>query len=364
MTSGDPRSSGHLYWSCGNKTFKNKWDLLSFSRQTNKAPVFHFFDESFSTYDWAKNPTLSWEELLRIRAEQLREKYDYIRLFYSGGVDSQTMLNTFIKNNIYLDEILVYRASAFTDKFDLDPAESEITSVAIPFLKSIEQLIPKTKFTILETTPKMLSSIVTESYFYEESTFAIRPWCESHLYKLHPKLYAPVEAGKFHCDLRGGDKPKVYLKDHNYYMAMYDSSRIWDIGDKYLENFYIGPDMPELHAKQCHIVVDYLEQRKIKNPKKFFDVFDLEKTETINKLCRHDRFREVNLGKGITGILSSKQVIVQNYAKKYNPKIYQKWSDFLNNEKRLCPERFNNNNILHDFKGILSNEYLLRRSRN
>lgn len=364
MTSDSKRPYGQLYWSCGHKKFMNKWELLKSSRRSGQPPVFHLFDKSFSRYNWSSPPSSSWEELLKKRAIQLREKYDYIRLFYSGGVDSQTMLNTFIKHSIHIDEILVYRASAFTDKFDLDPAESEITCVALPFLKSIEKDIPATKITILQTGPEMLSKFVTDSYFYEESTFAIRPWCERHLYKLHPQLNAPLEANLFHCDLRGGDKPKVYLKGGDYYMAMYDSSRAWDIGDKYLENFYITPDLPELHAKQCHMVVNYIENKKISSAHKLFNVFNNENIEIINSLCRHQRYRNVNLGKGITGVLSSKQVIVQNFAQKYNSAVYEKWNDFILNEKNIYPERFNNNNILHDFKGILSHEYLLRRSRN
>ena len=72
--------------------------------------------------------------------------------------------------------------------------------------------------------------------------------------------------------------------------------------------------------------------------KEHFNVFDTKKLEVINKLCRSPRYREVNLGKGITGILSSKQVLVQEGARRNNPKLYDLWMSFMNNEGKLSPK--------------------------
>lgn len=355
------RVNEKLYWLCDNKKFTNKWKALEHSHLTGKAIHFNFFDEEFSQYNWQKEPEISWEELLRQRALQLREKYDYIRLFYSGGVDSQTMLETFVKNHIPLDEILVYRGSASTDNCDEEPADDEVRLVALPYLKSIEKLIPNTKINILETGASWLSKNLSEAYFYEESTFALRIWCERHLYRRSPELLKPFEKGLLHCDLRGGDKPKVFYENGKFFMAMYDSSRIWDIGDKFLENFYITPNMPEVHAKQCHIVKNFFKKEfsEFNSIKKYFNVFDTEKIELINRLVRVPRFKEVNLGKGITGVLSSKQVIIQERAKQYNRPLFNLWESFLNNEGKVRPERFNDGNILNDFVGILSKRYSL-----
>jgi hypothetical protein len=350
-----------LFWTVGDKKLTNKWEALACAKESGLELKFYFFDKEFGRFNWKVEPSESWNHLLVKRAKQLRESYDYIRLFYSGGVDSQTMLETFLDNKIKIDEILVYRGSAFTDNLDDEPADAEVQNVAIPFLKSIEKKIPSTKITILESGASYLNKTLDEAYFYEESTFALRIWCERHLYKRAPELLKPFEKGQRHCDLRGGDKPKVFVEDGKYYMAMWDSSRVWDIGDKFLENFYLTPEIPEIHAKQCHMVKNYF---KLKYPnadclKEHFNVFDTAKLEVINKLCRSPRYREVNLGKGSTGILSSKQVLVQEGARRNNPRLYELWMSFINNEGRIAPERFNNNNIWDDFKGILSKKYPL-----
>lgn len=355
------RPSQQIYWRVGAKKFFNKWDAIRESQRTGAQVDFLMFDDSFEKFDWRIEPAEDFRVILRKRAEQIREEYDYIRLFYSGGVDSHTCLTTFIENKIHLDEILVFRCSVFTEKFDNDPAEAEITHVALPFLRAIQKDIPRTKITVLETTPRMLASILKEDYFYEGSSFAIRPWRERHLYQLHPKLWVPYRNGKKHCDLRGGDKPKLFLNGSKVYVAMWDSSRLWDIGDHFLENFYLTPEMPEVHAKQCHLVKKYLEESGVAKSEfsSFFNVFDTIKTDIINSICRLPRFREVNLGKGITGIKSTKQLLVEEAAKKHNTHIYELWRSFLKNEGCVYTERFNEGNIELDFKGILSRKYYL-----
>lgn len=355
------RTNLKLFWTIGDKQTTNKWEALQLARQTNQEIKFSFFDEAFSKFDWENEPVDSFDNLMKARALQLRDTYDYLRFFYSGGVDSHTALMTFLDNGIHLDEILVYRSSVFTDNFDLDPAEAEITGVAIPFLKSIKSLIPKTRITLLETKPQQLTSYLTEKYFYEESSFAIRPWCERHLYELHPSLRAPLDRGLYHCDIRGGDKPKLMFDKGKVFMAMWDSSRIWDIGDHFLENFYLSPDMPALHAKQCHMVKNYLLSKNLSEEqlKDYFNVFNTTLTDELNAVCRKPRYREINLGKGTTGILSSKQVLVEKKAREFNPRVFDLWNSFLKNEGQVDQGRFNKEDILHDFKGILSNRYLM-----
>ena len=167
----------------GIKSSQINGKLLACAKKSGLELKFYFFDKEFGRFNWKVEPNESWNQLLIKRAIQLRESYDYIRLFYSGGVDSQTMLETFLDNKIKIDEILVYRGSAFTDNLDEEPAEAEIQNVAIPFLKSIEKNIPSTKITILESEVSYLNKTLDEAYFYEESTFALRIWCERHLYK-------------------------------------------------------------------------------------------------------------------------------------------------------------------------------------
>ena len=63
----------------------------------------NYHEDVFSRALWTHEPPDDIEELYRQRALQLREQYDHLVLFYSGGADSTTILQAFIKNNIKLD---------------------------------------------------------------------------------------------------------------------------------------------------------------------------------------------------------------------------------------------------------------------
>ena len=57
---------------------------------------------------------------------------------------STTILNQFIKNNIFIDEIIVFRFSCHLNKFD-ENSNAEVNDYTIPWLKENQPLI-KLKF--------------------------------------------------------------------------------------------------------------------------------------------------------------------------------------------------------------------------
>ena len=94
------------YYQMGDyKTYSN-YELMD-QYQKNPQPYrFVYNDEVYSQYDWTQEPSQSLNDLYKNRVKELREKYDYIALFYSGGYDSTQMLYAFLENDVYPDEIV------------------------------------------------------------------------------------------------------------------------------------------------------------------------------------------------------------------------------------------------------------------
>ena len=82
----------------------NKYEIL-LAADNIEDVKYHFHDDFFSSFNWYQEPPQSIEYLYAERARQLRANYDYIILLYSGGADSHNILQTFVDNNIFLDEI-------------------------------------------------------------------------------------------------------------------------------------------------------------------------------------------------------------------------------------------------------------------
>jgi hypothetical protein len=94
------------YYSIGEKKYYSKVQALMDATKNNQFPEWNFNRKIFDLFNWAEEPGVALRELYKIRAKQLREKYDYIRLEFSGGGDSTTAIFSFLLNNIHLDEIV------------------------------------------------------------------------------------------------------------------------------------------------------------------------------------------------------------------------------------------------------------------
>ena len=82
------------YYTVGNTKFFSKTAALIEATKTNVFPQWHFGNAEFASVDVATTSQVGLPELYRLRAIQLREKYDYLILNFSGGSDSCTVLTT------------------------------------------------------------------------------------------------------------------------------------------------------------------------------------------------------------------------------------------------------------------------------
>ena len=54
-----------------------------------------FFSDDFKKVNWSIEPELTLDELYRLRAQQIRNTYDYVIVMVSGGADSTNVVKTF-----------------------------------------------------------------------------------------------------------------------------------------------------------------------------------------------------------------------------------------------------------------------------
>jgi hypothetical protein len=86
------------YYRVGFKKFFNKTLALLENHKTGYEVQWIFNDNIYDKIDWTIPIRESLLDLYRRRAEQLRNKYDYLALYFSGGADSINILHAFIDN--------------------------------------------------------------------------------------------------------------------------------------------------------------------------------------------------------------------------------------------------------------------------
>ena len=204
------------FYTVGDKTFYSKPQALLEATQTGHFPHWNFNRSIFSQIDTTIEPQIDLRDLYRMRAQQLRDRYDYIRLEFSGGSDSTTVLYSFINNNIHLDEV-VFRYPMQGDK-NLEPdaknmkAENTLSEwhfAAKPILQKLAVTHPAIKITMHDFSDNILKYDGDESwvnlgkdYLHPEHTFKHDPLG----LKGHKEL---ADSGRQICVLYGIDKINV-----------------------------------------------------------------------------------------------------------------------------------------------------------
>lgn len=265
------------------KTFLNKSTALVYSKFTKEPIYWNFCDDVFTAIDWTVPIETDLKILYRRRALQLREAYDYISLFYSGGVDSTNILQTFIENGIHLDEVVMHLPKVLDGQatsVNLDSANinSEIIFSALPYLRNYLKTT-KTKVRLLDFVPltrnllsddKILSQYINLAENLSIST--ISAFSMLLLDSEWDKLY---DAGINVCHLHGVDKPFVSYSYNTGYSFRFKDFTVWKLSaefetsksiartkHQFQELFYWSGDLPELVIKQCQLVKAAAETNK------------------------------------------------------------------------------------------------------
>ena len=262
------------YYKVGGKIFYSKPEAYIHGTATGEIPVWHFNNLEFARIDWKIEPETNIRELYRMRAQQLRDRYDWIRVEASGGGDSTTAIFAFLLNGIHLDEV-VFRYPEQVDKdvtndpFNTKPENtlSERQFAAEPLLRWIKTHFPKVKVTFQDYSENLLN----EDYMKDESwVFTTRDWFQPGHGIKHNNFgtddhRALADSGKRICALYGIDKPKLTLLDNEWYFFFADTQAnhpnpvIGDHDNITTELFYWTPDMPELLVKQAHMVKTWFD---------------------------------------------------------------------------------------------------------
>lgn len=281
------------YYSVGDKVFFKKIQALLFASELLKSPKidpyrnlitpdqlikWHFNDEAFDTYDWTKEPEQSLDYLYYERARYLRQKYDYIVVYYSGGCDSHNMVMAFLEQNLKIDEIVVHHVETgikILNQYNIDPKDPKIqphteTVLQIfPRLKEIQILDPNIKINLFDTTQHTINIF---------SKFQSGDWILNVREELNP-----VDSAKYNFTsfdhfkkmidgnnrvgiLIGLDKPGIKIKNNQVYMTFADRrfnlnlfyAEIQNYSNAQVEFFYTSPDACALISKQAHTLKNWI----------------------------------------------------------------------------------------------------------
>jgi hypothetical protein len=274
------RPAGHLnkhgYFSVGNQNLYSKLDAIRLSVATGEPVQWHYNDEVFSKLDWTVEPEKDIRTMYRERAQAIRDKFDYVVVMFSGGSDSTTVLDSFINNNIPVDEVFMHQWIKYQPEGVDSYMNAEITYSALPYLKRKLPTAWNTNVRLHDPSDYALACL-NDANFRERSYREVNnihnlQWISIHhnLHRRFPEYLKLIDQGKRIVFVWGEAKPHInydleknkhyfYFEDH---YAHAPQPRDQELNDPYCqhEQFYDDPLHPEIKVKQAHLVLNVLKQ--------------------------------------------------------------------------------------------------------
>jgi hypothetical protein len=321
------------YWRVGDKKFLNKFESLLESKEKKLVVDYVYFDHIWENFDRSKLGQKQLKELYLERALQLRQKYDYLILYFSGGADSYNVLRTFLDNDIFLDEICVkWCESVFNSNTTIYKPNtnnqtaynylSEWDYAIKPVLETVSQKFPKIKIQIVDwfKDRKLIGS--------EETFKKVNHWHDIEVTSLavwSPSEKIMIEKGKTVGSIYGIDKPVVYFHQNHYYMVFSDAAITMgtpnDINVFGTEYFYYSPSFPELAFEMANVVA-----KKFQTDKKLQDyLISSDKRNNLSFLQEAHQFQ-------------------QKYLRNI---LYDNWTDRFQTLKPIMPNRSDKHNWIY-----------------
>jgi hypothetical protein len=261
------------FWRTGSKKFINKYEAFLYATE-NKIPMsksdFIYFNHVWEQFDRSLIGKFTLKELYKQRAQQLRESYDYLILYFSGGADSYNVLRSFLDNGIKLDEICVKWAVG-SNKVHVP---NKISKTAYNYLSEWDYAILPVLQEIAVSHPQINIEIVdwfksTDTNYLEDAFKIVNHWHDIEVPSLavwSPSENKMLEQGKTVASIYGVDKPQLYKDDNNYYIRFSDSTLCMATPNPNniygTEYFYWTPKFPILTFEMANRVIKLLKTPK------------------------------------------------------------------------------------------------------
>jgi len=280
------------YWGVNNHYFFNKAECLRYATQIKDFNViYHYYDSAFQTVKWNTETNETLEQLYKKRAEQLRQKYKHVAVLFSGGADSTNVLDSFLKNNIPLDEIITYYPIKAIDKlrpfFNKNDKKAEniifeFDEAAKPKLLEVAQTHPNIKITVVDNTDEAIDAIMRND-LHNVSIGGLGTGPHLTGLRMIAEMMMKCHEGGGATLVTGIDKPRMgynpankkfgtWFDDISGHNGLHTDDALGGFMPTF-EAFYYTPDMPELWQKACQVMKRAMEPIVTSRPAFYNDLY-------------------------------------------------------------------------------------------
>ena len=262
--------------------------------------IFNAFDESVKTKEFAhfcidpdfykaltsvsrpKNYSPDYiQSLIAKQLRVLRKKYSYIRLAYTGGTDSHTILKVAMDNKIYIDETWTVLVSLKNDK--------EGDKEYLPGLTYAKQFEGTLIGKVTTITPNIKDYWFRTIIDWWKNPKYLRGQYVSFRQDITSGYLNKLEKG---ITIVGTEKPFMFKKNKKWYWFTDDSPHGEFMGLPNIYSMYMDKNNPELPVAQTYASLDFMKNKKNIGEKNIEDRVEF-KFENLNNINRLECFKKL-----------------------------------------------------------------------
>jgi len=331
------RSSEYMYYEVNGQKTPNTLQAWEWANGDKNKIHFHWADDVHKKYDWTKEPTETVDELIDQRVRELRDKYSHLCLWYSGGYDSQTILDSFVRTGTRLDEILIFSRPWIKPLNGIDVEQFDPGNYALFVKKNFQPHLKITTIELENTAYRFYKHYGSDWIYHDDGHY---PWFSKtsrQHFDVFQEGFKSITEIIGRRDIEGAEKPTVDLRDGKWYATVNDKTFNWHMNvDR--ELFYISPEATKLYIKTVWLAIKWFEQHPLcshefvhKIQSQQYDDLTYESWNLgFGRKMARSRFERIAYVKKMH--LSSgnnQRVWWQDYAYKDNEDIYKIWKNGL-----------------------------------
>lgn len=305
-------------------TFDNCWQAKKFEIENN---LFVSFITDLTPYKQALedkhiNETVNYDlEYLK----KLRKSKKYIRLFYSGGSDSHSILATAIDNKIFIDEIVVITRNLY-NKPKLQECDTEIIVDAIPVLNNLD------KSQVGKITFKNYDANFMRKIYSDENWIFNLPGGDFSFRMVQPFDYHNDHQSD--CQIFGKEKPYILFYKNKWFATIFDTILTDVLMAKNSCFFYIEPENIKSFIIKARKLRNFISTNSAVIPGKIYSSYTSLKNQQLAGTSA--------LGKYDNKLLNQKDILALAECVAHNDvDLIIKWSAGIKKLLEIFPDQQN-----------------------
>jgi len=337
------------------------WEAITAKKNAGQLAGYKLWlnEDVYDKVNWTLPPVESISSLEESHARYLRQKYDYVRVMYSGGSDSYSVVEAFLRAGQKIDEILTYTLdTVYSD----NPVSSDKIRVRYEWLVALYKKynVEMPKVTNYKVSPSDLSNYYTDRYYYNHPGY-----CGSRAYNFNQMSelakFFPLPNVPNVGTIFGLEKPRFIFENGHVFFANVDLVVLSGYTEDYaVEWFYLNDATPELIKAQLWSVLNFALIHHPTNVAGFIDALQSDKNY-YNQWCLL-LGRQSSPEQNAIALLDKSDHTYTNYRhiQGYAQEQHQSWINyqkFIGTIGNLSTEMFGERKML---PGILSKKYYLR----